>query len=77
MIVSWEDAPDDLIESTLRTCQAAGYKEAVLVGRVPTNRPGVKFKPPSNDPGGFREGWFQADEVRVKLDELLKPLPKR
>ncbi len=75
-IVAWDDAPDDLIESTLRACQVAGYKEAILNGRVPTNRPGMSFKPPAKNRGGIRDGWFQADEVRVKFDELLKPLPK-
>jgi hypothetical protein len=73
-IVIWEDAPNDRIKAALRACLAAGFAEAVLHhGKVPTNDPDITFTPPANDPGGIRDGWFEADEVRVKLDKLVKP----
>jgi RNA polymerase sigma factor (sigma-70 family) len=75
-IVIWEDAPNDRIKAAFRACQTAGYKEAIVSGKVPTNDPEITFKIPKNDPGGVRDGWFEADEVLVKLDELLKPAKK-
>jgi hypothetical protein len=75
-LVAWTDAPNDHIKETLRTCQKAGFTEAVFHGKMPTNDPEITFTPPANDPGGKRDGWFEADEVPIKFAELLRPPAK-
>ncbi|MBA4067641.1 MAG: hypothetical protein C0501_28835 [Isosphaera sp.] len=74
-IIAWEDAPNDRIKAAYRACREAGFKAAVLHGRVPLDDPDITFTPPKDDPGGLRKGWFEADEVTVDLTELVKPAP--
>jgi RNA polymerase sigma factor (sigma-70 family) len=74
-IIAWEDAPHDRIKAAYRACREAGFKTAVLHGRVPLDDPDITFTPPKDDPGGLRKGWFEADEVTVDLAKLVKPAP--